>query len=188
MIQDLSAMGERMAPMIDAGVTDFNLAPSAAEDVAETEEAFHAIVSEFRKSRRKVPKLDFQSKHTEHADGCWNFCVLDSQRHGVRMRASDLQLNELALRKLACGYAFGLDNVDPMRFADVFLPDGKLTIIFARSELPPSQMIGRDMLLQTPAKLSGYDKTMHFLGQSEYGIEGWICNRTCVLSLPTTCR
>lgn len=87
------------------------------------------------------------------------------------MRASDLQLNELALRKLACGYAFGLDNVDPMRFADVFLPDGKLTIIFARSELPPSQMIGRDVLLQTPGKLSGYDKTMHFLGQSEYGIE-----------------
>ena len=50
MIQDLSAMGERMAPMIDAGVTDFNWAPSEAEGVAETEETFHAIVSEFRKA------------------------------------------------------------------------------------------------------------------------------------------
>ncbi len=86
------------------------------------------------------------------------------------MASLDTNADELTLRHLANGYTFGLDNHDAERFANVFLPDGKLIIIFTGSNQPPSETAGRDALLKIPAMLSGYTRTMHFLGQSDYQI------------------
>jgi hypothetical protein len=86
------------------------------------------------------------------------------------MARIDFNVEESILRSLASGYAFGLDNRDKERFADAFLPDGTLTIVFAGSNQEPSKTIGRDALLKVPAMLSIYARTMHFLGQSDYQI------------------
>jgi len=93
------------------------------------------------------------------------------QSWGVHIMGDpEVSVEESLLRHVAHDYAFGLDLRDGPRFARAFLPDGRLTIIFERAGLEPSETIGQEQLLSTPAKLNIYDRTMHFLGQSHYEI------------------
>lgn len=79
--------------------------------------------------------------------------------------------DEVSLRRLSTGYAFGLDTGDGERFSSVFMPDGSLSIAFLESAAAPSQSKGHDELRRIPAKLGIYAKTLHVLGQSDYQID-----------------
>ncbi len=88
-----------------------------------------------------------------------------------RLAGANLTGDEAVLRRLANGYALSLDDGEGKRFADVFLPDAKLTVLRHGVSEPWSEVTGRAALMELPGRLqSTYGQTFHFLGQSDYEV------------------
>jgi SnoaL-like protein len=81
--------------------------------------------------------------------------------------------DERALRSLAAGYATGVDRRDVDAFVGVFAPDGVLRVhdpgVY---DEPRSVLRGSEELARVIERISVYDATFHFLGQSTYAGDG----------------
>jgi SnoaL-like domain len=76
---------------------------------------------------------------------------------------------EAQLRALAVRYALAADDCNPDAFADVFCPDGMLTVLRGEQQ---QTLSGRKALRAVPERLGRFERTFHLLGQSHYEIDG----------------
>ena len=81
--------------------------------------------------------------------------------------------DERALRALAAGYATAVDRRDVDGFVGVFSPDAVLRVhdpgVY---DEPRSDLRGSEELARVIERISVYDATFHFLGQSTYAPDG----------------
>ena len=81
--------------------------------------------------------------------------------------------DERALRALASGYATSVDRRDVDGFVSVFAPDGVLRVhdpgVY---DEPRSVLTGSEQLARVIERISVYDATFHFIGQSTYAADG----------------
>jgi hypothetical protein len=85
----------------------------------------------------------------------------------------DAIADELALRALSARYAAGLDQRDAAVFITAFLPDAELMFHRdARSAEPDTVRRGHAELRLVPERLDRYAETFHFVGQTEYDVDG----------------
>jgi len=81
--------------------------------------------------------------------------------------------DERALRALGTGYATSVDRRDVDGFVSVFAPDGVLRVhdpgVY---DEPRSVLRGSEELARVIERISVYDATFHFLGQSSYAADG----------------
>jgi ketosteroid isomerase-like protein len=85
-------------------------------------------------------------------------------------RADD-RLDEIALRRLATGYASAVDQRDRDRLLALFHPDARLEI--RQGSITGeviSQLEGHDQLAQVPEAMSRYLATFHLVGNTSYKV------------------
>jgi hypothetical protein len=81
--------------------------------------------------------------------------------------------DERALRALAAGYATSVDRRDVDGFLAVFSPDAALRVYDPGvQDEPRSVLRGADELARVIERISVYDSTFHFVGQSTYRADG----------------
>jgi len=86
----------------------------------------------------------------------------------VNLTADD----ERALRALAAGYAQGVDRRDLGTLQAVFAPDAVLRIFDPGVTDEPRTVMRREDMPRVIERISLYDATFHFLGQSTYAEDG----------------
>jgi 3-phenylpropionate/cinnamic acid dioxygenase small subunit len=84
------------------------------------------------------------------------------------MSPADPELRELAVR-----YATACDRRDTAAFAAVFTEDGRLRVFqSADAPAPRTDVAGREQLAGIPGLLERFHRTLHFVGNTSYRVEG----------------
>jgi hypothetical protein len=83
------------------------------------------------------------------------------------------EADERALRGLAAGYATAVDRRDVEGFLAVFSPEAALLVYEPGVQAEPRSVLrGTGDLARVIERISVYDRTFHFVGQSSYRADG----------------